>query len=512
MPSPAIDPSFPISFLRLSETHAGWAAVPLFEDEDPGTLAGDPALAAGVARAVAATGFVARRFEALVVPADEKEFKADALVLLGAGKVDEFTPDVARRLASTCALLARGRGASSVALLHRSGAGPTASLAASIWAEAWAEGATLAEFDPGRYKTAEEERKAMPPVTLVWPGLPEAERGGARSAASRGQLVVRCANLARDLVNEPGNLLPPRLLAERARSLADGTSLRVEVLEEPALHELGMGLLLGVARGSHEPPRLILVEHAPAGAPASPVLGFVGKGVTFDAGGISIKTAGGMDRMKDDMAGGAAVLAALRAISLIDIPLRVIGVVPSVENMPSGRALKPGDVLRGASGRTVEVLDTDAEGRLILGDALWYARQLGATHLVDVATLTGSCGIALGKTTTGLFGRPDDWADRVRALAEERGERSWRLPLVDEYKELLKSEIADTVNVGGRYGGSITAALFLMEFAGEDRPWVHLDIAATAWNDEARPYLPKGPTGVGVRTLTALAAAMAREA
>jgi leucyl aminopeptidase len=235
----------------------------------------------------------------------------------------------------------------------------------------------------------------------------------------------------------------------------------------------------------------------------------VGKGVTFDSGGISIKTASGMDRMKDDMAGGAAVIAALRAIALLGLPLRVIGVVPSVENMPSGRALKPGDVLRGASGRTVEVVDTDAEGRLILADALWYARQRGATHLVDVATLTGSCGIALGKTTTGLFGRPDDWAERVLALAHERGERSWRLPLVDEYKELLKSEIADTINVGGRYGGSITAALFLAEFAG-DGPWVHLDIAATAWNEDARPYLPKGPTGVGVRTLTALAAAMAR--
>ncbi len=510
MPSHADDPSFPISFHRLSETQAGWAAVPLFEDEDAGGLAGDPALATTVARATAATGFVARRFETLVVPAAENAFSADALVLLGAGKASEFTPDVARRLASTCSLLARGRGVSSIALLHRSGTGQMANLPASSWVEAWAEGATLAEFDPARYKTAEEERKATPPVTLVWPELPAAEREGIRLAASRAQLVVRCANLARDLVNEPGNLLTPRLLAVRARSLAHGTSLRVEVLEEPALHELGMGLLLGVARGSHEPPRLVVVAHAPDGAPASPVLGLVGKGVTFDAGGISIKTAAGMDRMKDDMAGGAAVLAALRALSLLDLPLRVIGVVPSVENLPSGRALKPGDVLRSASGRTVEVIDTDAEGRLILGDALWYARQRGATHLVDVATLTGSCGIALGKTTTGLFGRPDDWANRVLALAEERGERSWRMPLVDEYKDLLRSEIADTVNVGGRYGGSITAALFLMEFAG-DLPWVHFDIAATAWNDEARPYLPKGPTGVCVRTLTALAAAMARE-
>ena len=509
MPSTASQSSFPFSSRPLSEAATGWAAVPVFEDEDTGALAADPALAAEVSRALAATGFVPRCFESLVVPTTNSGFRARALVLLGAGNAREFTPDVARRLASTASLTGRLRGASGITLLHRAGTGDSAALPAAVWAEAWAEGATLAEFDPGRYKTVEEERKVTPGTTLAWPGLPECEREAVVAAAARGQTVVRCANLARDLVNEPGNLLPPRLLAERARALAEGTTLRVEVLEEPRLTELGMGLLLGVARGSQEPPRLIVVEHAHPGAPDVPVLGLVGKGVTFDAGGISIKTATGMDRMKDDMAGGAAVIAALRAIALLDLPIRVIGVIPSVENMPSGHALKPGDVLRGASGRTVEVIDTDAEGRLILGDALWYARHLGATHLVDIATLTGSCAIALGKTTTGLFGRPDDWAERVRVLAEDRGERSWRLPLVDEYRELLKSEIADTTNVGGRYGGSITAALFLMEFAG-DLPWVHLDIAATAWNEEARPYLPKGPTGVGVRTLTALAAALAR--
>ena len=510
MPSPATPSFFPISFSPLSETAAGWAAVPLFEDEDPGALAADPVLEADVRRALAATGFVPRRFESLVVPTADPAFRAGALILLGAGAAPEFTPEVARRLASTASLLARARSASGLVLLHRAGAGRMAGLPPSAWAEAWAEGATLAEFDPGRYKTAGEGRTVAPEAALVWPGLPEADRDAVRAAATRGQLVARCANLARDLVNEPGNVLPPRVLAERARGLAGGTSLRVDVLEEERLAELGMGLLLGVARGSQEPPRLIVIEHAPASAPAAPVLGLVGKGVTFDAGGISIKTAAGMDRMKDDMAGGAAVIAALRAIALLGLPIRVIGVVPAVENLPSGQALKPGDVVRGASGRTVEVIDTDAEGRLILGDALWYARQLGATHLVDIATLTGSCGIALGKTMTGLFGRPDDWAERVLALADGRGERAWRLPLFDDYRDLLKSEIADTINVGGRYGGSITAALFLMEFTG-GLPWVHLDIAASAWNEEARPYLPKGPTGVGVRTLTALAAAMAGE-
>jgi leucyl aminopeptidase len=202
-------------------------------------------------------------------------------------------------------------------------------------------------------------------------------------------------------------------------------------------------------------------------------------------------------------------VAALRAISLLGLPLHVVGVVPSVENMPSGGAIRPGDVLRAASGRTVEVIDTDAEGRLILGDALWYAQRLGATHLVDIATLTGSCAIALGKTTSGVFGRPDAWVGEVRRVADDAGDRCWPLPVFDDYRDLLKSEIADTVNVGGRYGGAITAALFVGEFAG-GLPWAHLDIAGTAWNDEAKPYAPKGPTGVGVRTLTALAVAMSR--
>jgi leucyl aminopeptidase len=269
-----------------------------------------------------------------------------------------------------------------------------------------------------------------------------------------------------------------------------------------------MGLLLGVSRGSHEPPRLIVIRHEPAGAPASPVLGLVGKGVTFDTGGISIKPAENMDRMKDDMSGGAAVICAMRAIAALKVPARVIGVVPATENMPGGQAIKPGDILRGACGKTVEVLNTDAEGRLILGDALWYAQQLGATHLVDVATLTGAIVVALGKLTSGLFGTPDPWVDLIRQSAERAGDRVWPMPLVEDYREQLKSEIADFSNTGGRPAGSITAALFLQEFV-NGRPWAHLDIAGTAWSEEARPYQPKGPTGAAVRTLVELACASA---
>jgi leucyl aminopeptidase len=278
----------------------------------------------------------------------------------------------------------------------------------------------------------------------------------------------------------------------------------VEILDEHQIEKLGMGLLLGVARGSAEPPRLIVFRYNPPGAPERPVLGLVGKGITFDTGGISIKPAEKMEQMKDDMAGGAAVACAMRAIALLKAPMRVIGVVPTTENMPGGRAVKPGDVLKSASGKTVEVINTDAEGRLILGDGLWYARHLGATHLVDVATLTGAVVVALGKITSGLFGTPDEWVDRVRRVADRAGDRVWPLPLFDEYRDQIKSDIADMINTGGRAAGSITAAMFLKEFA-DGLPWVHLDIAGTAWADEAKPYLPKGPSGVAVRTLAALA-------
>jgi leucyl aminopeptidase len=248
---------------------------------------------------------------------------------------------------------------------------------------------------------------------------------------------------------------------------------------------------------------MLVARYEPVDAPTDVVIGLVGKGITFDTGGISIKPSDGMERMKDDMAGAATVVAALRAIALLHIPVRVVAVVPAAENMPGGRALKPGDVLRSGSGLTVEVNNTDAEGRLILGDALWYARQLGATHLVDVATLTGACVVALGKITTGLFGTPQPWVDAIRAAAQRGGEKVWQLPLFDEYKESLKSDIADMLNSPGRPAGAVTAARFLKEFAGTG-PWAHLDIAGTAWADETKSWMGKGATGTMIRTLVEL--------
>ncbi len=368
-------------------------------------------------------------------------------------------------------------------------------------AQAAAEGLTLSEFNVGSYKTDEPAPAAAPAWTVV---ILDGAREAAAEAVVRGRTLGECSNLARELANEPGNTLTPREFAKRAAALAVDAGVRAEILDETQIEELGMGLLLGVARGSSEPPRVIVFRYDPPGAPDTPVLGLVGKGITFDTGGISIKPADGMERMKDDMAGGAAVACAMRAIALLRAPMRVIGVVPTTENMPGGRAIKPGDILKSAEGKTVEVINTDAEGRLILGDGLWYARRLGATHLVDVATLTGACVVALGKIASGLFGGPDDWVQRVRAVADRAGDRVWPMPLFEEYRDQLKSDIADMMNTGGRPAGSITAAMFLKEFSG-GLPWVHMDIAGTAWAEEAKPYLPKGPSGVAVRTLAELA-------
>jgi leucyl aminopeptidase len=290
--------------------------------------------------------------------------------------------------------------------------------------------------------------------------------------------------------------------------MASAAGLEIDLLRRDRLDELQMGALLGVAQGSAEPPVLIVVRYQPESPNDSGAhLGLVGKAVTFDTGGISIKPAQDMDKMKYDMAGGAAMLGAMQALAALKPSVAVTAVIPAVENMPGRQAQRPGDVVRTMSGKTVEVLNTDAEGRLILADALTYARQQGCTHLVDAATLTGAISVALGHERVGLFSNDDSWRDRVLAAAEASGEKMWPMPLDDEYKDQLKSLIADLPNIGSRAGGAITAAMFLKQFA-DPTPWVHLDIAGTAWIDDAKPYLPKGPSGVGVRTFVDLAMGM----
>ncbi|MBW8862029.1 MAG: leucyl aminopeptidase [Acidobacteria bacterium] len=443
--------------------------VPWFQDEAASAVTGlDAATGGELARAIQSKEFQGKTFDLFVTPITDSGWRARRVALIGGGS-GERGSELLRKLAATAGLAARNRHVGRAAFAVR-GIGPTPELAQAV-----SEGLTLSEFHCGTYKTGEPAPVAPPTWTVV---LPDGNDTASINAVARGRILGECSNLARELANEPGNTLTPREFAKRAAALAAEAGVKTEILDETQIEELGMGLLLGVARGSAEPPRVIVFRWEPAGAPASPVLGLVGKGITFDTGGISIKPADRMELMKDDMSGGAAVACA--------------------------RAIKPGDILKSAAGTTVEVINTDAEGRLILGDGLWYARQLGATHLVDVATLTGAVVVALGKVTTGLFGNNDAWIDTVRRVANRAGDRAWPMPLFDDYREQIKSDIADIMNTGGRAAGSITAAMFLKEFA-DGLPWAHLDIAGTAWADEARPYLPKGPSGVAVRTLAALA-------
>jgi leucyl aminopeptidase len=470
--------------------------LPIFEDDD---LSDEPQLDAAtggeVGRARASGELKGKPFDVFVT-AVTGAWKARRIALIGAGPRKAFAADTLRRIAATGGLAARQRRMTRVAVVHRPGTDVTPEQAAQVMAE----GAILANFEGASYKTNDQPR-----VWLESVAIRIADSSTAVDAAlARGCILGEASNVARELANEPGNALTPRVFADRASAVARAAGLTVEVLDETRIAELKMGLLIGVAQGSQEPPRLVVMRHEPKDAVDGVVLGLIGKGVTFDTGGISIKPAENMDKMKDDMSGGAAVIAAMAAISRLGAPVRCIGVVPMTENMPGGRAVKPGDILKSAEGKTVEIINTDAEGRLILGDALWYARQLGATHLIDLATLTGACVVALGKSTTGLFGTPAAWVEAVRRASERAGDRSWPLPIFDDYKDQLRSEIADFTNSGGRGAGAITGALFVKEFAG-DLPWVHLDIAGTAWAEEAKPYQPKGATGVGTRTLVELA-------
>ena len=447
-----------------------------------------------VERAVASKEVSGKLFEIFLTPLTDREHRARRLAVVGLGRPEDFTVDCARRAATAVGLHARQKKVARVAFRA------TGALASGDAIQAIAEGLTLAEFDAGRYKTAGYEPFTLGALAIITdPGTRDASE-----AVRRGRVIGEYCNMARQLDNEPGNALSPSAFGDRLADIARAGGLSVSVLDHHELERLGMGMLLGVGRGSAEPPRLVAIRYEPPNAPASPVLGLVGKGITFDTGGISIKPALEMDRMKDDMAGGAAVACALRALAELRAPIKVVGVIPIAENMPGGRAIRPGDVLKSAAGKTVEVINTDAEGRLILGDGLWYAQQLGATHLVDIATLTGAISIALGRVASGLFGTPASFVEHVREISERAGDRCWPLPLFDEYKDQLRSEIADMLNTGGRLGGAITAALFLKEFT-NGLPWIHLDIAGTAWADDSRPFMPKGPTGVGVRTLVELA-------
>jgi leucyl aminopeptidase len=366
-------------------------------------------------------------------------------------------------------------------------------------ARAFAEGAHLGLYDNGFYRKDEEDGTTLERLAVVTTSGPE----GLREEFERGRVVAESANWARSLADEPGLSLPPREFARRAAEMAAEFGLKVESLNAEQIRARGLGGLLGVAQGSDEEPSLIVVRYEPEGVSDDDELwAFVGKGITFDTGGISIKHGLDMYEMKSDMAGGAAVLGALRAFAQLKPGRRVVAIVPSAENMPSGKAIKPGDIVRTLAGYTIEVVDTDAEGRLVLVDGIAYAKQLGATRIVDLATLTGSIIVALGAHRTGLFSNDDAWAEAVSDASLRAGEPAWRMPVSDDYKKKIESPIADFKNYGGRPDAT-SAALLLSKFAGAT-PWVHLDIAGTAWYDAPMPYAPKGASGVGVRTLVEL--------
>ncbi|HTS61340.1 MAG TPA: leucyl aminopeptidase [Candidatus Acidoferrales bacterium] len=416
---------------------------------------------------------------------------AKRVVFAGAGKRDSFGPTVMRRTVGAAVRHLKSKG------VKRATLAAGAAYEGAEFTAAAVEGAILADFEPDRYKTGDDKKNLDSfAVAGSAPGMAE--------AAGRGCVLAEAQNYARSLVNEPANRLSPSGMAAASKQMAAEAALECEVLDQAAMQALGMGSLLGVAQGSAEPPCLIVLRYRPARAASVAHLGLVGKGVTFDTGGISIKPADGMEKMKYDMAGGAAMIGAMRAIAQLKPAVAVTAFVPCVENMPGSRAQRPGDIVTAMSGKTIEVINTDAEGRLILADALTYARRQGCTHLVDAATLTGAIVVALGHLNVGLFTNNDALRDRVLAASKAEGERMWPMPLDDDYKEYLKSAFADVANVGGRWGGAVTAAMFLKEFS-EETPWVHLDIAGTAWLDDSKPYMAKGPTGLPVRTLVRLA-------
>ena len=429
---------------------------------------------------------------------------AARVLAMGLGKPEELTVDRVRAVAAEAARTLRKVGARRIGtIVHGAGAG---GLDPAQAAQAVVEGTLLGLYRFTRYKTNNDHAKAIERMTIV---ERDARRLGAmRDAARRGRILADAATAARDLVNEPGNTLTPTELARRARAMARAARVRCEVLGPEDLRRLGAGGLLGVARGSQEPPRLIVLTYR--GRRGGPHLGLVGKGVTFDSGGISIKPAENMEAMKGDMAGAAAVIAATCAIARLGLPIRVTAVVPATENLPSGSALKPGDILRAMSGKTIEVINTDAEGRLILADALTVARSRQVTHLVDAATLTGACVVALGTVNSGAFTNNQTWQETVLAAGRAAGERIWPMPMDAEYDDLIKSDIAEIKNTGGRKGGAVTAAKFLQRFA-EDTPWVHLDIAGTSDTDKEKGYQVKGATGVMARTFAVLAMEMLKK-
>lgn len=469
--------------------------VNLFEGvTSPGGATGavDSALGGQISRVIARGDFTGKADQVLVLYPEGK-IPALRVIVVGLGKASKFGYEAVRKAAANAAKKARELGAVTLhTIVHGAG---IAGLDVTRAAEAVVEGSILGLYRFRELKTEKPDRPDIHRLALLEQDRTKIPAIG--DGARTGQIIAESASFARDLANLPGNVLTPARMGEIAVNMAGICGLKAQVLDESEIARIGMNSFMSVARGSHHPPRFIVLEHN-AGRTDIPCVALVGKAVTFDSGGISLKPAEGMEAMKDDMSGGAAVLGALRAVGLLGLPLHVVGLVPATENMPGGGASKPGDVVRALKGLTIEIISTDAEGRMCLVDGLTYAKEWKPGALFDIATLTGACVTALGTQAAGIMGDAR-LMDALQKAGDASGERVWPLPLFDEYEEQLKSDVADMKNTGGRPAGALTAGCFLRKFVPEGVPWVHIDMAGMAMEGHGRPYVPKGATGYGVR-------------
>ncbi len=468
----------------------------VFEGEKPaGALAEIDDVQGGViSRTIASGEFTGKRDETalfhLVSGAGPER-----VILAGLGRRDKFTPDNLMRAAGVAAGLARKAGLKEISA-HSD---PPEGMSGRQFATLATQGALLALYSFDRFKKVEHNKKGLKSLTLL--ASDRSAEAELKKGAAEGRIIADSVNFAKDMINAPANEMTPSVMASRAKAAAKDVGLKLKVLEEEDCHKLGMGAFLGVARGSKQPPKFIVLEYN-GGKPVDRRQGpyvIIGKGITFDSGGISIKPSEGMEKMKYDMAGAGAVIAAIHCAAALKLPVNLVAIAPCTENMPGGAALKPGDMVRAMNGKTIEIISTDAEGRLVLADALCYAARYKPRAVIDIATLTGACVIALGDFAIGLMGNDRELTNEIVKAGNAANERAWELPMWDEYIDAMKGDVTDLRNVGGRKAATVTAGKFLQEFV--DYPWAHLDIAGTAWEEKGRPYCPKGATAIGVRLI-----------
>jgi len=489
---------FSVSKLDILDNSFEITSVGVFEGEGYFGISTDNALNQHLSNIFSSKEFEGKTKQLTLLHIDQKQ-TVKRILLVGLGKREAFTLEASRIASGKALQFIRNLGFQSYASKIF---GDRRKISLSNLVESLVVGCELTNYQFSKYKTIDlESQKKINIVTILLES--DDETDVVRSSISTAQIICNGVNLARDISNTPSSDATPSQIAEEAKRISRENGLNCIVLEVKDMEKLGMGGLLNVSRGSQQPPRFIIIEHK-LGDDEKPIV-FVGKGITFDSGGISIKPSEKMEDMKHDKSGAASVIGLMQTVAKLKLRLNIIGVTPLTENLPSGTAYKPGDVLKMSNGKTVEVISTDAEGRLILADALTYVSKYTPQAVIDIATLTGACVIALGSVATGLLGNDEDLKSRLKLAGDITGERVWELPLWDEYKDQIKSEIADMKNVGGRPGGTITAASFLSNFV--DYPWAHLDIAGTAWTQEGtpeRPYLPKGASGIGVRLFVEL--------